>query len=34
MRGVSGAILGGGLGDYVVVHDPDGHELVFEPADA
>jgi catechol 2,3-dioxygenase-like lactoylglutathione lyase family enzyme len=23
-----------GAGDYVVVHDPDGHELVFEPAQA
>jgi catechol 2,3-dioxygenase-like lactoylglutathione lyase family enzyme len=23
-----------GVGDYVVVHDPDGHELVFEPAEA
>jgi catechol 2,3-dioxygenase-like lactoylglutathione lyase family enzyme len=22
------------VGDYVVVHDPDGHELVFEPAEA
>jgi catechol 2,3-dioxygenase-like lactoylglutathione lyase family enzyme len=21
-----------GVGDYVVAHDPDGHELVFEPA--
>jgi catechol 2,3-dioxygenase-like lactoylglutathione lyase family enzyme len=23
-----------GVGNYVVVHDPDGHELVFEPDDA
>jgi catechol 2,3-dioxygenase-like lactoylglutathione lyase family enzyme len=23
-----------GIVDYVVVHDPDGHELVFEPAEA
>jgi catechol 2,3-dioxygenase-like lactoylglutathione lyase family enzyme len=23
-----------GVGSYVVVHDPDGHELVFEPDDA
>ncbi|MGH9216908.1 MAG: VOC family protein, partial [Acidimicrobiales bacterium] len=22
-----------GVGNYVVVHDPDGHELVFEPAE-
>jgi catechol 2,3-dioxygenase-like lactoylglutathione lyase family enzyme len=23
-----------GVGEYVVVHDPDGHELIFEPAEA
>jgi catechol 2,3-dioxygenase-like lactoylglutathione lyase family enzyme len=23
-----------GVGDYVVVHDPDGHELIFEPDEA
>jgi catechol 2,3-dioxygenase-like lactoylglutathione lyase family enzyme len=23
-----------GVGNYVVVHDPDGHELVFEPDEA
>jgi len=23
-----------GVGSYVVVHDPDGHELVFEPDEA
>lgn len=22
-----------GVADYVVVHDPDGHELIFEPAE-
>ena len=23
-----------GVGDYVIVHDPDGHELVLEPTEA
>jgi hypothetical protein len=23
-----------GVGDYVIVHDPDGHELLLEPTEA